>query len=193
MTSDSDSGVTPALPPLCVDLDGTLVAADTLHLSILRLARQRPLAAAVLPLVVWRGRAAFKRFVSDRVSLDASGLPYRVELLDFLRAERASGRRLYLTTAADARVAAAVAAHLGLFDDVIASDGQHNAKGLGKVEAIRAYFGPGEFDYIGDSLADLPVFLEARRSYLVCPSDRLRRRVEGNCRVERVFERRREP
>jgi phosphoserine phosphatase len=173
--------------PLIVDLDGTLIDGDTLHLSLALLVRQRPWVAPVLPFVVFAGRAQFKRYVSDRVSLPADSLPYRRDVLDFVRRERAHERHIILATAADHRIANAVAKHLALFDSVIASDGSHNAKGIGKLESIRAHLGDGDFDYIGDSMADVPVFRAARRSYLVCPGNALSHAVRAECRVEAVF------
>ena len=80
-----------------------------------------------------------------------------------------------------------MSAHVGLFDSVIASDGSHNAKGVGKLESIRARIGAGDFDYVGDSMADVPVFRAARRSYLVAPGAALREAVRVGCRVEAVL------
>ena len=176
--------------PLIVDLDGTLIDGDTLHLSLRALARRRPWVLPVLPAVVVAGRARFKQFVSDRVELDPASLPYRADVLDFVRAERRSDRPIILATAAHRRIADAVASHLSVFDAVIATTGRHNAKGLGKLASIRAHLGTAEFDYVGDSLADVPVFRAARRSYLVCPGSALQDAVRAGCRVERVFPRR---
>jgi phosphoserine phosphatase len=173
--------------PLVVDLDGTLIDGDTLHLSLAALARRRPWTMPMLPIVVWSGRAQFKRYVSDRVVLDAATLPYRGDVLEFVRREHGVARRVVLATAADRRIADAVAAHLALFESVIASDGRHNAKGLGKLESIRAHLGAAEFDYVGDSMADMPVFRAARRAYLVCPSRALTNAVREGCRVAAVF------
>jgi len=50
-------------------------------------------------------------------------LPFDTELLGYLKAQRALGRRLVLATAADERIALQVANHLQLFDLVLASDG----------------------------------------------------------------------
>jgi phosphoserine phosphatase len=80
-----------------------------------------------------------------------------------------------------------VAAHLRLFDSVVASDGRHNAKGEGKLSAIRAHVGPVDFDYVGDSMADVPVFRAARRSYLVAPTPALVRALGPDGRVAAVF------
>lgn len=173
--------------PLIVDLDGTLIDADTLRLSLRILARSRPWLVPTIPIMVLRGRARFKEFVSRHVSLDPARLPYRADVVDFVKRERATGRRVLLATAANRKVAEAVAAHLRLFDDVIASDGGHNAKGDGKVESIRGVLGDSEFDYVGDSLPDVPVFKAARKSYLVCPSPDLAQAVRGRCHVEAVF------
>jgi phosphoserine phosphatase len=173
--------------PLIVDLDGTLIDGDTLHLSLARLVRERPWVVAVLPFVVLTGRAQFKRYVSDRVTLPPDSLPYRPGVLAFVQRERAAGRQVILGTAADRRIAEAVSGHLRLFDSVIASDGTHNAKGVGKLESIRAHLGLAEFDYMGDSMADLPVFRAARHSYLVCPGKPLRAAVREGCRVQAVF------
>ncbi|MGB6744230.1 MAG: prenyltransferase, partial [Terracidiphilus sp.] len=64
------------LRPLCVDLDGTLVKSDTLIDSMLVLLRTRPLLALGLPVRVLRGKAAFKAWVTQQVSLDVVHLPY---------------------------------------------------------------------------------------------------------------------
>jgi phosphoserine phosphatase len=173
--------------PLIVDLDGTLIDGDTLHISLRVLARTRPWSVPALPFMALVGRARFKAFVSERVSLDPRRLPYRDDVIDFVTRERAAGRRVLLATAANRHVADAVAAHLGLFDGVIASDSRHNAKGDGKVESIRGLLGDSEFDYIGDGMPDVPVFKAARKSYLVCPSPALAEAVRGRCRVEAVF------
>jgi phosphoserine phosphatase len=173
--------------PLIVDLDGTLIDGDSLHLSLAILARRRPWLIPALPFVVARGRARFKQFVSDHVSLDAATLPYRTDVLEFVRHERASGRHLVLATAANGRIARAVAEHLRLFDSIVASDGHHNAKGKGKLESIRAHIGSADFDYVGDSIADVPIFRAARRSYLVAPKRALIAALGDGGRVAAVF------
>jgi phosphoglycolate phosphatase-like HAD superfamily hydrolase len=173
--------------PLIVDLDGTLIDGDTLHLSLWKLLRERLWLLPVLPFVALTGRAEFKRYVSNRVTLPPESLPYRSDVLAFVRGERQGGRPIILATAADRRIADAVSAHLCLFDSVIASDGHHNAKAAGKLESIRAQVGQGDFDYVGDSMADLPVFRAARRSYLVAPGNTLRDAIRVGCRVEAVF------
>ena len=54
-------------PPLCVDLDGTLVKLDTLHQSILLLIRRKP--KSIFKIIKWiqAGRAALKEEVTKRL------------------------------------------------------------------------------------------------------------------------------
>jgi 4-hydroxybenzoate polyprenyltransferase/phosphoserine phosphatase len=154
------------LVPLCVDLDGTLVAGDTLVEGVASLVHGGGLLDAVAALCRG-GRAAFKRRVAERGSIDCAILPYNEDLLGFLRQQKAAGRRLMLATAADRRIAEAIAAHLDLFDEVIASDGAHNLKGAAKAEALMQRFGRGGFDYAGNDRSDLAIWRSARAAILV--------------------------
>src|SRR5271154_147637 len=81
--------------PLCVDLDGTLVKSDTFVDSLMVLARRRPLAFLRTPVWAIQGKAHLKSQVASRVALDVAHLPYNRPLLDYLRDERAAGRKLY--------------------------------------------------------------------------------------------------
>ncbi len=173
---------------LCVDLDGTLIATDLLWESICALILSRPWEIFLLPFFLLRGRAHFKSEVAKRVELDPSALPYREDVIAFLKEERAAGRSLVLVTAAQERQANAVADYLGLFDSVIASDATTNCKGAAKVEAIRERFGPEEFDYIGDSSADLSVWRSARQAFVVHPGRRLLAKVGRTGTPYRVIE-----
>ena len=74
-----------------------------------------------------------------------------------------------------------------LFDSIVASDGHPNAKGKGKLESIRAHIGSADFDYVGDSIADVPIFRAARRSYLVAPKRALIVALGDGGRVAAVF------
>ena len=152
--------------PLCVDLDGTLIHSDTLHESILDAIRQNPAHMLGLPLWLAQGRAKFKHQIARNCQFDAATLPYRDDILDALRKARAEGRPLVLVTAATREIATAVAAHLNLFDRIIASDSQVNLKGTAKRAALDKAFGERNWDYLGDSSADLAVWAGARKAWV---------------------------
>lgn len=173
--------------PLVVDLDGTLTPTDTLFEASLQLIKSSPWTAPLmLSWLLTRGRAGLKRAVAERVTLNAAALPYERDLCDWLRSERAKGRKIYLATAADERVAQSVSEHLGLFDGVIASDGRTNNKGARKLDAITRLVGR-DFVYVGDGAADLPVWRAAGRAVLVGVSGATKARLGSEVRIEREF------
>ena len=162
------------IAPLCVDLDGTLVKSDTLVDSLLVMLRMRPTAIFKLPSRLLQGKAAFKAFVTDSVSLDVAHLPYNSTLLQFLRSEKARGRVLYLATGADERLARRVAAHLGIFKDVLGSDGTINLTGARKLEFLQIRLNSAAFGYIGNDTPDLPLLAHSVEPMVANPSFGLR-------------------
>src|SRR5262245_33936580 len=128
-------------PPIVVDLDGTLTPADTLIESLIGLIKRSPLNLLRAAWWLLRGRAGFKDAIASSAGISAARLPYREPLLAYLRAEKEKGRRIVLATAAHESIARAVSAHLGLFDEVLATKGGRNLKGESKLEAIRQRVG----------------------------------------------------
>ncbi|RKH36393.1 UbiA family prenyltransferase [Corallococcus praedator] len=173
--------------PLAVDLDGTLARTDTLHENLLVLFKHAPWLLLLAPLWVLRGKAFFKAEVARRARLDVTALPYNEAVLAFLREEHARGRRLVLATAADRSIADAVAAHLGLFSDVFASEAGVNLSGSRKLARLRESL--GTFDYVGNDAVDLPLWRESRRILVVHATPGVLRQAQGlGPPVHRVFE-----
>lgn len=177
----------PADVPLFVDLDGTLVFTDTLYESALGHLRRRPGSLWRWPLWLLSGRAKLKSELAAGSGIDASLLPYDDRVCALLRAERARGRRVILATAADERIARAVAEHLDLFDDVIASDGISNRKGAAKLAAIRESAG-GPFAYLGNSGDDLAIWGHAEQAIVANASPAVQRRAQQLGNVVSVVE-----
>ena len=148
--------------PLCVDLDGTLIKTDLLWEHLACLLRRNPL--AIVPVLYWwaRGRARLKQELARRVTIDPATLPYHAEFLAWLRTQKAAGRKLVLATASDIQMARPVAAHVGLFDEVLGSDGRVNLRSGNKVRVLTEKFGERGFDYAGNSSADYAVWRGSR-------------------------------
>lgn len=177
--------------PLCVDLDGTLVKTDILIESFIALLKRNPLLLPVAPFWLMKGKAYLKQQIANHVELDVEALPYREELLQYLREQRLKGRHLVLATATNAKFAQRVAEHLGLFDQVLASDEQTNLAGLKKLERLCALFGEKGFDYVGNAKADLAIWENARRSILVSPERGVQCEARRLTNIGAVFEERR--
>jgi apolipoprotein N-acyltransferase len=154
-------------PPLVVDLDGTLLKTDLLWECLARRLRRNPF--SIFWILFWwmRGRAVLKRKLAERVSLDPAALPYHEPFLAWLRAQKTAGRKIILATASDQQVARPVAGFVGIFDEVLASDGRINLRGANKLKVLTACFGERGFDYAGNSAADYAVWRGARRAIVV--------------------------
>lgn len=156
--------------PLAIDLDGTLIAADLLWEGLFLLLRRNPLYLFMVP--VWiasGGPARLKQEIAARVVLDASSLPYRDTVVERIRLERAKGRKIILATGSPQPFAEAIAAHLGLFDAVHATENGTNLTAARKRALLVDRYGEAGFDYAGNSRPDLHIFDAARQAIVVAP------------------------
>jgi phosphoserine phosphatase len=172
--------------PLCVDLDGTLIRSDVSIESALALLRRNPLNLLRCGLWLLRGKTRLKREVAARIEIDASLLPYDERVVERLRQ---SPRQRVLCTASQRKYADAVAVHLGMFDAVLASEGEHNLSGANKARALIERYGERGFDYAGNAAVDLEVWRHARRAIVVNARAGLARRAAALSEVEQVLPR----
>lgn len=175
----------PAGRPLVTDLDGTLLATDSMRAGFSRLAGS-PLRLLKLVRTGWReGGLAVKWALVPWVLAEIGRCPLREEVVVCLRQAAASGRMLVLATASPQPVAEAVAevvaARIGLFDHIFASDTRVNLIGRAKADALVAAFGERGFDYIGDSGHDVPVWRVAHTALVVGRRHHLARRANPRC------------
>ena len=174
--------------PLCVDLDGTLVKSDLLFESFLLLIKKNPF---YLFLSVWwlivGGKAHLKQSIAARVELNPALLPYTESFLSYLHSEKAKGRQLVLATASDMRLAKKVADYLGIFSEVIASDGANNLKGSRKRDTLNQKFGAKCYDYAGNAKEDLKVWRDSRAAILVNAPSKVVRQSKTISTVDRIF------
>jgi 4-hydroxybenzoate polyprenyltransferase/phosphoserine phosphatase len=178
----------PGALPLCVDLDGTLLRIDTLHESTFAAAFDDWRVLFRLPGWLAEGKAKLKGELAARWRFDPATLPYNADLLEYIRAQREAGRHLVLCTAADRSVAERVAEHLGLFDEVIASDGRTNLRGGAKAEALRQRFGEGGFVYVGNDSTDFPVWDSASEAVVVNAPGSVVRAARSRYQVAAAFD-----
>jgi phosphoserine phosphatase len=175
--------------PIAVDLDGTLIAADLLWVSLAKLVRERPCSSVLLPWWALQGRAALKHRVGEALewSVDVGALPYRSELVEWLAAQAAGGRTVVLATASPQRYANAVASFLGFFCDAMGSTPTRNLKAATKAAALCERFGERGFVYAGDARADWRVWERAAAAIPVSADAAFLREVRKRFEVEREF------
>lgn len=172
--------------PLCVDLDGTLIHSDLLIESAVALVASNPL--MIFAMLGWllRGRAYLKQEIARRVDLPVDSLPYNEPLLTWLRQIKGT-RPLILCTASNMMLAERVSTQIGLFDEVIASDGTHNLSGSKKASILVERFGENGFDYAGNATIDLKVWAHSHRAIVAGYRQSLSVAAGNHATVEREF------
>jgi hypothetical protein len=173
--------------PLVIDLDGTLLRSDLLMETGIEFVRHYP--CRLLTPLVWLagGKATLKKKLACATDLDVSVLPYDNAVLDLILGERQRGRRIVLATASHRLLAERVAAHLSLFDEIIATDEGLNLSAHAKRDVLVRAYGEKGFDYAGNSLDDVPIWRAARHSYVVSASRFVERRAVKLGNVKKVI------
>lgn len=169
--------------PLVVDLDGTLIKTDLLLESFMLLIRANPLNAFFAIVWLLKGKANLKAQIARRVDIPVQYLPYNDAVIQYIKAQRTAGREVILATASHKRYAHSVAAHLGLFDDVLASDDNLNLSGSQKRAALTERYGEKQYVYAGNASVDLKVW-EHCSSAVVVGASSLANNAEKLCPIE---------
>ena len=171
---------------LCVDLDGTLIKTDSLIESTLLALKKKPLLVFVFIFWMLRGKSYYKHKITSIAIPDPAFLPYNEDVLSFIKNQKLKGKQIVLTTASVRSVAESVADYLDVFDDIIPSEGDTNNKGKQKRDTLTEKYG-NNWDYIGDSKADLPVWEAARKAYAVDPSNKFEKKIRQSANLEFTF------
>ena len=153
---------------IAVDLDGTLISSDTLVESFFLFLKKSPWRFFEPLLWLMKGKAYLKQCLVESTIPDPESLPYNQELLLWLGQQRHAGAKLILATAASHKIATAIADHLGIFDEVIATQ-DVNLSAKQKQKALVERFGEGNFEYVGNSQDDLAVWKSSAVVHLVNP------------------------
>ncbi len=155
--------------PIVVDLDGTLLLSDTLYEAAALSLFRKPFALLSALPTLSHGRHVLKATIAKQVDLTSLVLPFREDLVNWLRQRAGEGHALHLCSAADQTIVDVVAAKVGIFDSAVGSS-ESNLKGPAKASYLASRF-PDGFIYVGDSSADLSVWDAADAIVLAGASD----------------------
>ena len=166
---------------LVVDLDGTLLRSDMLFESFWSaFGNNWRVLFSSLPAMA-RGRASLKHHLARAALIDAAALPYDDRVLAYIERWREDGGQAVLVTGSDQKFADQISSHLGIFDEAHGSDGERNLTSELKAEFVVQRYGEEKFAYIGDAVADLPVWNRAAKAITVNARASLRLKAENAC------------
>ncbi len=153
--------------PLVVDLDLTLIKSDTLLDSVIELLSKNLFNIFRILAWLFYGKAFLKHKLSELFPIKPENLQYRIDILEFIKKERSSGREVYLCSGANENQVKLIYDYLQCFTGYFGSSKTKNLIGINKANYLVSKFGSKKFDYIGDSLKDLPIWENANFSYTV--------------------------
>lgn len=169
--------------PLCVDLDGTLLATDCLWESFVLRLKQNPLILFLVLFWLLKGKAFLKSRLASKVELDVETLPENPRFLNWLASQVNLDRKIYLVSASDQALVSSVADKFGFFNEAIGSSEGVNLRGKNKAKYLVDRFGEKGFDYAGNDFSDLAIWAHSQTAILVHPLPRLTAKVPEQNRV----------
>jgi len=159
--------------PLIVDLDHTLIDTDLLFLSSLGVLTKSPWLIVHYFFWLWKGKGYLKDQLVRRFEINIPELPYNDSVISYIMKRKKAGSKIVLATASHKNYAFAVAKHLKIFDDVMASNKDFNLSSHNKAVSLVERFGERNFDYMGDHMRDLPVWEVSKLSIIVNATSRI--------------------
>ena len=159
--------------PLIVDLDHTLIDTDLLMESSKGVLGKSPW--LIFHYLAWfsKGRGYLKDQLVKRFEINIAELPFNEAVIAYIQERKKLGDTVILATASHKNYAYAVAKHLKIFDDVMASNKNFNLSSHNKAERLIQRFGEGQFDYMGDHMRDLPVWEASNLAIIVNATKRI--------------------
>jgi phosphoserine phosphatase len=159
--------------PLIVDLDHTLIETDLLLLSSLGVLTKSPWLIGHYFFWLWKGKGYLKDQLVRRFEINIPELPYNESVISYIVQRKKDGSKIILATASHKNYAFAVAKHLKIFDDVMATNKDFNLSSHNKAETLVNRFGEKNFDYMGDHMRDIPVWEVSHLSIIVNATNRI--------------------
>ena len=159
--------------PLIVDLDHTLIDTDLLVESSRGVRGQSPW--LIFHYFYWlsKGKGYLKDQLVKRFEINIEELPYNDTVITYIQKRKKLGDSVILATASHKNYAYAVAKHLRIFDDVMASNKDFNLSSHNKATKLIQRFGDGQFDYMGDHMRDIPVWEASNLGIIVNATKRI--------------------
>jgi 4-hydroxybenzoate polyprenyltransferase len=133
------------------------------------------------------GLGRFVQLLQRRGIGEGATASFRNDVLAYLTEQHAKGRPLLLGIFGDREEAAAVAARLDIFDDVIQLEPNAHWASHGNASVPESVMENGSFDFVGSRSVDSPIWLKAR-SAIVVGDEKVEADLRSRgVRVERAF------
>ena len=144
---------------LFVDLDGTLIREDLSNLAFSHSLKNYPLRTMFYLLIyLFKGKPYLKDKISKKFTIPFEKLTFNRAAFDFIRQVKNRHRVVYLISGSHQILVDQMAKHLNIFFESFGTRGNFNMVGYNKVQFIKENLKIHDFDYLGNSKKDLPIW-----------------------------------
>ena len=150
---------------LFVDLDGTLIKEDLSNLAFSHSLKNYPLKTLFYLLVfLFKGKPYLKDKISKNFEVPFEKLTYNKAAFDFIREVKNRHRVVYLISGSHQILVDQMGKYLSIFFESFGTRDNFNMVGMNKVRFIKKNLQIHDFDYLGNSHKDLPIWKYTNRA-----------------------------
>jgi len=144
---------------LFVDLDGTLINEDLSNLAFFHSLKNFPFKTLFYLFVfLFKGKPYLKYKISKYFSIPFENLTFNKAAFDFIRDAKNRNRAVYLISGSHQKLVDQMANYLDFFYESFGTRENFNMVGSNKVRFIKENLKINDFDYLGNSHKDLPIW-----------------------------------
>ena len=165
---------------LFVDLDGTLIKEDLSNLAFSHSLKNYPLKTLFYILVfLFKGKPYLKDKISKNFEIPFENLTYNKAAFDFIREVKNRHRVVYLISGSHQILVDQMGKYLNIFFESFGTRDNFNMVGSNKVQFIKENLKIHDFDYLGNSHKDLPIWKYTKRAIYTNASKELMQTIKS--------------
>ena len=159
---------------LFVDLDGTLIQEDLSNLAFSHSLKNYPLKTFFYLLVfLFKGKPYLKNKISKNFKIPFESLTFNKAAFDFIREVKNRHRVVYLISGSHQILIDQMQKYLNIFFESFGTRDNFNMVGYNKVRFIKENLKIHDFDYLGNSHKDLPIWKYTKKAIHTNASQKL--------------------
>ena len=150
---------------LFVDLDGTLIKEDLSNLAFFQSLKNQPFKTMFYLFVfLFKGKPYLKKKISKSFNISFDNLNFNRSVFKYLREVKNRHGVIYLISGSHQLLVDQIGKYLNIFFGSYGTRDNFNMVGANKVKFIKENLNIDDFDYLGNSHQDLPIWKYTQRA-----------------------------
>ena len=165
---------------LFVDLDGTLIKEDLSNLAFSYSLKNFPFKTLFYSIIfLFKGKSYLKEKISKNFIIPFENLTFNKAAFNFIREVKNRHRTVYLISGSHQILIDQMGKYLNIFFESFGTRTNFNMVGSNKVKFINDNLKIYDFDYLGNSHKDLPIWKHTKRAIYTNASPRLVKTIKS--------------